>query len=128
MSVTEIQTVPLWRRIGLWGVKILLAAAFLSAGGLKLVGFPMMVDNFAQIGLGQWFRYLTGALEVIGGILVLVPVTAAFGGVLLACVMIGAVATHLLVLPGSPVPAMVLFALSALVVYAHRDGIVRIRG
>jgi hypothetical protein len=31
------------------------------------------VGLFRQIGLGQWFRYFTGAVEILGGVLVLVP-------------------------------------------------------
>ena len=27
-----------------------------------------MVEMFAKLGAGQWFRYLTGALEVIGAV------------------------------------------------------------
>jgi hypothetical protein len=37
--------------------------------------------------------------------------------------MVGAIFTHLLVLPGSPIPAAVLLALNALVAWAHRDQI-----
>jgi putative oxidoreductase len=122
MSVAQVETTPRWRHIGLWSVKALLAAAFLAAGA-KLYGVPMMVQNFEQIGLGQWFRYLTGSLEVIGAVAVLIPATAAFGGALLAAIMVGATLTHLFVLPGSPIPAIVLFTLSALAALAHRDQI-----
>ena len=124
MSATQMNAAPRWRQIGLWVVKALLAAAFLGAGGAKLYGVPMMVQIFEQIGLGQWFRYLTGSLEVLGGIAVVLPATAGLGGALLVAIMIGAIFTHLLVLPGSPIPAIVLLALSAMVVGAHRDQIV----
>jgi DoxX-like family len=73
MSATQMNAAPRWRQIGLWVVKALLAAAFLGAGGAKLYGVPMMVQIFEQIGLGQWFRYLTGSLEVLGGIAVVLP-------------------------------------------------------
>jgi putative oxidoreductase len=32
-----------------------------------------MVEMFANIGIGQWFRYVVGALEVAGAAGVLVP-------------------------------------------------------
>jgi hypothetical protein len=35
---------------------------------------------FDKIGLGQWFRYVTGSLEVVGALLLLVPRTSAIGG------------------------------------------------
>lgn len=123
MSITDIQRPPRWKSAALWTLKGLLAAVFLSAGGAKLAGVPMMVENFQYIGFGQWFRYLTGALEVIGAIVILLPRLAAFGGVLLSCIMAGAIATHLLLIGGSAVPAIILLALNVLVVIAHRDQI-----
>lgn len=123
MSITDAQRPPRWKSAVLWTLKGLLAAAFLSAGGAKLYGAPMMVENFQHIGFGQWFRYLTGTLEVIGAIVILMPSLAAFGGVLLSWIMVVAIATHLLLIGGSAVPAIVLLALSAIVVIAHRDQI-----
>ncbi|MEH2622947.1 putative oxidoreductase [Bradyrhizobium sp. AZCC 1719] len=112
-----------WTHVGVWIVRGLLALAFLGAGGVKLYGVPMMVDEFHHIGLGQWFRYLTGSLEIVGAILLLLPRKAAFGSLLLICIMIGAVITHLFVIGGSPVPAIVLLALNALVAYSEREAI-----
>lgn len=123
MSMTDVQRSPRWKSVALWTLKGLLAAAFLSAGGAKIYGVPMMVESFQQIGFGQWFRYLTGTLEIIGAILILMPSRAAFGGVLLSCIMVGAIATHLLLIGGSAVPAIVLLVLSAIVVFAHREQI-----
>src|ERR1700684_3917262 len=91
-----------------WVLQGLAACAFLAAGGSKLAAAPAMVEMFAKLGAGQWFRYLTGALEVIGAIALLVPRTAFYGAVLLAAVMVGAVVVHLAVLGGSPIPALVL--------------------
>jgi putative oxidoreductase len=97
--------------IVLWILQILAASAFLLAGGLKLAGAEPMVAMFDKIGLGQWFRYLTGGMEVTGAILLLIPATVTLGGALLAVTMVGAIATHLFVLGGSPVPAIVLFVM-----------------
>src|SRR5438105_15215735 len=97
--------------IVLWTLQILAAAAFLLAGGSKLAGVAPMVEMFDKIGIGQWFRYLTGGLEVTGAILLLIPTTVMFGGVLLVMTMVGAIATHLFVLGGSPAPAIVLFVM-----------------
>ena len=70
----------------------------------------MMVGLFEAIGFGQWFRYLTGALELVAAVAVLVPQTARYGALLIAVVMTGAVATHLFILGGSPVMAAALLA------------------
>jgi uncharacterized membrane protein YphA (DoxX/SURF4 family) len=123
MSTIAAPAKPYWSSIGLWVVRGLLALAFVAAGGAKLYGVPMLVEEFQHIGLGQWFRYATGGLEVMGAILLLLPRKAAFGALLLICIMIGAVITHLFVIGGSPVPAIVLLALNGIVAYAKRDQI-----
>ena len=74
-----------------------------------------MVALFDAVGIGQWFRYVTGSLELLGALLLLVPGKTAFGAVSLACVMAGAVVAHLTVVPAPPTPALVLFALTALI-------------
>jgi uncharacterized membrane protein len=110
-----------WRRIVLWTLQILAAAAFLTAGSFKLAGNPMMVEVFDQIGIGQWFRYVTGMVEIIGGLAVLVPSVAAFGAALLAITMLCAVGTHLFVIGGNPVPAIVLLVITAIIAWLRRD-------
>ena len=61
------------RKVGLWVLRVLLGAAFLAAGGAKLAGVQAMVEIFDKVGIGQWFRIVTGLLEVGGGILLLIP-------------------------------------------------------
>src|ERR1700733_13268164 len=98
----------------IWTLQILAAGAFLFFGGLKLAGAsPEVIQLFDKIGVGQWFRYLTGGLEVIGAVALLVPRSTIFGACLLSCIMVGAVITHLLIVGGTPVPPMVLFAITA---------------
>ena len=108
------------RNITLWVVQALLAAAFLMAGGSKLAGKEQMVAMFQQIGFGQWFRYITGAVEVTGAIMLLIPRATVIGGGLLAVTMIGGIGTHLFLIGGSPVPAIVLLALASIVVWYRR--------
>ena len=103
-----------------WALQGLAAAAFLAAGGSKLAAAPPMVEMFAKIGAGQWFRYLTGALEVIGAVALPVPRAAFYGASLLAVVMVGAIVTHLAVLGGSPVPALVLLVIVGTVAWLRR--------
>jgi putative oxidoreductase len=108
--------------IVLWILQILAASAFLLAGGLKLAGAEPMVAMFDKIGLGQWFRYLTGGMEVTGAILLLIPARVTLGGALLAVTMVGAIATHLFILGGSPGPAIVLFVMLATVTWYRWPG------
>jgi len=103
-----------------WGVRILLALAFAAAGSAKLAGVPQMVEVFSAIGAGQWFRYLTGAIEVVSAVLLLVPATGFIGGLLLTMTMIGAIATHLVLIGGSAIPALILGVLAAFVTWRQR--------
>jgi putative oxidoreductase len=106
-----------------WGLRLLAAAAFLAAGAAKLAGAPMMVANFDHIGIGQWFRVVTGLVEVVGGVGLLVTATAAFGGLLLAATMFVAVLVHIFVIGGSPVPAIVLLAITVAIAWLHRASV-----
>jgi uncharacterized membrane protein YphA (DoxX/SURF4 family) len=106
--------------IALWVVQVGLAAMFFMAGGNKLAGNPMMVGLFDAIGIGQWFRYLTGALEVAGAALLLVPRAAGLGAALLVPVMLGAILTHLTVLHSSPLTPVLLLVGLAFVVWGRR--------
>ncbi len=124
MSAVSIQSSRPSRRIGAWTLQAIIAAAFVAAGAAKLAGVPFMVDLFAQIGLGQWFRVVTGVVEVVGAVALLVPGLASLGALWLGGTMVGAVATHVFVLHTSPVPAIVLGVLNALVVYLRRDELV----
>lgn len=111
-------------RIGtafVWTLQVAAAAMFLFAGGLKLVGVPLMVQEFGIIGLGQWFRYFTGGLEVISAVLLLVPSLAFFGALALAATMVGAIITHLFIIGGSPAVPIVLLATTAAIAWARSD-------
>ena len=125
-SLSVISSAPRrWSSIGLWTARTLLALVFVAAGAAKIYGVPMLVAEFEHIGLGQWFRYLTGGLEVAGAALIIIPSTVVFGAVLLCCIMIGAVFTHLFVIGGSAIPAIVLLVLSVIVAYAKRSTFLR---
>ena len=87
--------------IALWILQILLGALFVFAGTGKLLALqPEVVENFQKIGLGNWFRYLTGVLETAGGIGLFIPPLAGLAALGLAGVMVGAALTHVLVLKG----------------------------
>ena len=106
--------------IALWLTQVALALMFLMAGGSKLVGVPAMVSLFEAIGVGQWFRYVTGVVEVTSGIALLVPAAAIFGAMLLIPTMLGAIVVNVFVVPASPVPPLVLLLLAAAVAWARR--------
>ena len=123
ITATETPAIPRGRvtLVALWLTQIVLAAMFLFTGGLKLTGAPEMVGLFNAIGIGQWFRYVTGSIEVVSAVALLVPAWAAFGALLLIPTMVGAVFTHLFIVGGSAVPATVLLTGSLAVAWARRD-------
>jgi putative oxidoreductase len=93
----------------------------IMAGLGKLRGDPMMVGLFETIGIGQWFRYLTGGLEVAGAVLLFVPRLSGVGATALAGVMAGAIATHLFIIGGSFAVPLALLLAAAFVAYVRRD-------
>ena len=123
--ITMRQSLPIRRNrvalIALWGLQVGLAALFFLAGGSKLAGAPAMVALFDAIGVGQWFRYVTGLVEVVSAAALLVPALAPFGALLLMSTMVGAVATHLFIVGGSPALPGLLLLGSLAVVWARRD-------
>ncbi|MCD7059743.1 DoxX family protein [Pelagibacterium sp. HS1C4-1] len=111
---------PVWLRWTVWVLQGGTAIVFLAAGGAKLVNAPAMVDLFEQIGIGQWFRYLTGLLEITGAVLILIPRQAFRGALLLASIMACAVLAHLFLIGGSALPALILLAITATVAWLQR--------
>jgi putative oxidoreductase len=84
-----------------------------------------MVEDFTQIGIGQWFRYyLTGILEVGGAIAVLIPKFRFCGALLMAVVMTGATVAKraILDLPGMALPTIGPMVLALTVAWQWRPG------
>jgi putative oxidoreductase len=114
--------------IALWTLQVLLALAFVAVGARKLLGTSDMIALFDAVGVGQWFRYVTGSLEVLGALLLIVPGKTAFGALLLACVMSAAVVAHFTVLHTAPTAPLVLFALAALIAWGRRSQLAGLLG
>jgi putative oxidoreductase len=91
-------------------VELLAAAVFLKVGGAKLLGVPDKVKLFQAIGVGQWLRFVTGAVEVGCAVLLLVPVSSGASALLLSAVMVIASLIELFVLRRPPVAAMTCLA------------------
>ncbi len=107
-------------KLALWLVNGLLALAFIFAAYLKLSSNPKMVTEFGEIGLGQGFRYLTGAIEVVGAALLLWPRTSFLGAVALLGICGGALIAQIQILHGDLVHVFVLGGLLALVAWTSR--------
>ncbi len=73
-----------------WIVRGGIALVFVFEGIDKFGVGSGWVRLFQEIGFGQWFRNFTGVVEIVGGILVLIPWTVTAGLALLACTMASA--------------------------------------
>jgi putative oxidoreductase len=124
-AITVSHALPIRRSrtglIALWGLQISLGMLFLFAGGSKLAGAPAMVALFDAIGVGHWFRFFTGLIEVVSAVALLVPALSPFAALLLASTMVGAIVTHLFIVGGSPaLPGVLLLGL-LVVLWARRN-------
>ena len=72
----------------------LLLLIFVASGLAKLASLPFELAAFARWGYPLWFMYLTGVIEVLGGLLLLWPRVASLVAAGLGCFMFGAIATH----------------------------------
>ena len=100
-------------------IELLLAGVFFIVGGAKLVGRHDMVTLFRDVGFGQWFRYLTGGIEVTGAALLVAPLFAGISAVALGGVMIAATLIELFVLHRPPIAALACLSGHSFVAWAR---------
>jgi putative oxidoreductase len=79
-----------------WALRASVALAFVLTGIDKFPAGPASywVRTFDAIGFGQWFRYFTGIVEALGGLLFLWPAATTLGAAMLIVTMLGAMATQ----------------------------------
>ena len=78
----------------------LVGVMMVISGGVKIAGTEFHRTQFEQFGYPQWFIAVSGIVELIGGVGVLVglvfaPLLAVLGGFLIIATMIGAILSHL---------------------------------
>lgn len=82
-----------------WILQGLLGAMFLMAGTGKVLGSNMHKEAFAKWGYPQWFRVVTGLVEVVAAVLLIVgywyEIVALIGASMLVAIGIGGVITHI---------------------------------
>lgn len=82
-----------------WSLQGLLALMFIIAGTGKTVGLKMHKDNFIKWDYPQWFRVVTGVIELGAAVLLIVGFwnnsAAVIGAAILVVVGIGGVYTHI---------------------------------
>jgi putative oxidoreductase len=84
------------KEIGIWIPTLLLAAIFFPQGISKFSETSGWVAAFRHWGYPDWFRMTVGAVEFLAAACLLWRRIAPVGALLIICVMIGGMATHVL--------------------------------
>jgi len=82
----------------LWLARLAAAAIMLQTLFFKFTGAPESVYIFSTVGIEPWGRLLTGSLELVASVLLLIPVTSIWGAVLTVGLMAGAIGVHFIFL------------------------------
>jgi len=81
-----------------WAIRLVAAVILLQTLYFKFTGAPESVFIFSSLGVEPWGRYASGSMEFLAAMFLLVPRTAWLGAGIGLGVMVGAIASHLLVL------------------------------
>ena len=81
-----------------WLLRIAAAVILLQTLYFKFTSHPESVELFTKLGVEPWGRIGTGIIELITGILLLIPSTAFIGAVLGIGLMSGAILSHIAVI------------------------------
>lgn len=81
-----------------WILRIAAAGILLQTLYFKFSAHPESVELFTKLGVEPWGRIGTGVIELIAGILLLLPATVFIGAFLGLGLMLGAIASHLTVI------------------------------
>jgi uncharacterized membrane protein YphA (DoxX/SURF4 family) len=81
-----------------WILRVIAAAILLQTLYFKLTANPESVELFTKLGVEPWGRIGTAIIELIAGILLLIPSTVFIGAFLGVGLMAGAIMSHLTVI------------------------------
>jgi len=115
--------------IALWTLQGFLAVFFVAASATpKLLGLYGTVEDFALLGAGDWFRIFVGAVELAGGIGLVVPRLSGLAATGLGLLMVGAAYTNAFIMDGHwPVATpLILLPFFVLIAWGRRGETVRL--
>ncbi len=81
-----------------WILRVIASAILLQTLYFKLTAHPESVELFTKLGVEPWGRIGTAIIELIAGILLLIPTTVFIGAFLGVGLMTGAILSHLTVI------------------------------
>jgi uncharacterized membrane protein len=116
--------------ISLRALQIVLALFYGIASALpKLIAHSSAVESFDKIGWGSAGMYTIGALELAGGIALLIPALSSVAAVALSGLMVGAFITQLTVFDGQyAATPLILIVPLALIAWARRERVRELGG
>ncbi len=118
-----------------WMLRLIAAIILLQTLYFKFTAHEESVYIFTTVGMEPWGRIGSGIVELIAGVLLLLPRTVVHGAVVAVSVMAGAIASHLLVLgivvrdDGGQLFGMACIVLVSCLVllYLHREDVVMLK-
>jgi uncharacterized membrane protein YphA (DoxX/SURF4 family) len=110
-------------QISLGALQIVLGLFYAVASALpKLIANPSAAEGFDKLGWGSTGMYIIGALELAGGIALLIPLLSSVAAVALSALMVGAFIVNVTVLHGPYVATPLILILPlALIAWARRS-------
>ncbi|MFD5076716.1 DoxX family protein [Streptomyces sp. NPDC058371] len=110
-------------QISLGALQIVLGLFYGVASALpKLIAHPSAAESFDKLGWGSTGMYIIGALELAGGIALLIPLLSSVAAVALSALMVGAFIVNVTVLHGPYVATPLIMILPlALIAWARRS-------
>src|SRR5262245_61758059 len=105
-ELTQLEDERGWtNHLKVWLPRVAAALLFFFIGLSKFGRQSRWIATFEQIGFGQWFRYATGIIQVVGSVMILVPRIFLLGIMMLAATMVGAMVAWIFLL-GTPFHAI----------------------
>ena len=107
-----------------WILQIIAVAILLMAAASKFNNSEESVNTFTELHMEPHGRYVIGALEIGAALMLLIPASAAYGAILTAGIMSGAIIGHATKLPiGDIIPAVALLVISVGILILRKDQI-----
>lgn len=110
-----------YRQVVVHVLRVILGLFFIADGVIKLTGMSQTPLLFERFGWGQWFRYFTGALVLVGGAVILLRRRwITLGGIVCACTVGTGALLYAFKLHRDPtLPAVLTLLTVVLAVLAH---------
>ncbi|MFD6923269.1 DoxX family protein [Streptomyces sp. NPDC059944] len=108
-------------RIALTALQVVLGLFFAIASAVpKLIAHPSAVESFDKLGWGHTGMYIIGALELAGGVALMIPLLDSVAAVALMALMVGAFIVNVVIDGPYPATPLILMLPLALIAWARR--------